>query len=490
MKRRLWYGICVVMALSVLTACGQKDTEKKVTEEQVAEIKFEDRECLETQLFSVYYPNGWKCDEGSLYNEEDCSMAVFMDGEDQQSSEKVISVWAQKEAVYSFRKDLIANGIPMEDYEEGTTEKMTIGGLEFAVSTGTNSEWFDCMYRYEPSGTSYVITVSGGKEDEAIGELLEGVVLKLQDEGNEDSPWPWDGEPFQPELEEQMIGSYTIVPEYIPFVEPQGVMEIMEHQFVKSGSQVYHLLGDTLTTYEYTDDGLAFVSSEKLEDEYEYMSADNTGMLYLSKGMYEVDGFRDGKKALRSTIEGDLVMHPSGEWGISFWVGSDTQKVTNQGGDLVPEPWILTNLNDDELRQGPFFIIDDVAITDSHIMVAGSTAGEEPDSKIIVYDYDGNQLFEFGDADIGDPDNLGCITGMGETANGFVAADANMRKIHFWAKDGTHVGSIEAEDLFGTDYPWFEDMQFLEDGSLLLLMTQKREDGSAIELMFFRLTGF
>ena len=37
---------------------------------------------------------------------------------------------------------------------------------------------------------------------------------------------------------------------------------------------------------------------------------------------------------------------------------------------------------------------------------------------------------------------------------------------------------------------WLEDMQLLDDGSLLIMLTQERDDGSANELMFFRLTGF
>ena len=39
-------------------------------------------------------------------------------------------------------------------------------------------------------------------------------------------------------------------------------------------------------------------------------------------------------------------------------------------------------------------MIDDVQITNSHIMVAGSMAVEDEGTKIVVYDYDGNQLFE------------------------------------------------------------------------------------------------
>ncbi|RGY78859.1 hypothetical protein DXA18_14320 [Dorea sp. AM58-8] len=46
------------------------------------------------------------------------------------------------------------------------------------------------------------------------------------------------------------------------------------------------------------------------------------------------------------------------------------------------------------------------------------------------------------------------------------------------------------EDEGNKDAPWLEDMQLLDDGSLLILLTQKRNDESANELMFFRLTGF
>ena len=79
---------------------------------------------------------------------------------------------------------------------------------------------------------------------------------------------------------------------------------------------------------------------------------------------------------------------------------------------------------------------------------------------------------------------------MAETENGFVAIDGNMRGIQFWDKEGIHVGAIRAKDIFGTDYPWLEDMQLLDDGSILILATQKRADESASELMLFRLTGF
>ena len=53
----------------------------------------------------------------------------------------------------------------------------------------------------------------------------------------------------------------------------------------------------------------------------------------------------------------------------------------DQGGNLTAEPWILTGLNKDDERKGPFSMIDDVQITDSHIMVAGSMAVEDEGTK-------------------------------------------------------------------------------------------------------------
>ena len=465
-------------------------TETAVQTETESDQDFQGRESLKLGLFTVYYPEEWKYDKERMQEDDDYSYVRFFDGETADDSGNSIYIEATKEDAYKYRKGLIAFGVDLKEYAEGKAETVSIGNAEYAVMPENDSGRCTYMYRHEQSGTSYDIRVEGEAASDSVKELLEGIVMELKDEGNEDAPWPWEGEPVEPVLTEQMVGFYTIVPEYIPFKEAQGVMQIMDHQFVKHDDQVYHLLENKLDTYKYSESGLEFVSSMELERDCEYLSGDNSGMLYLSPGIQDVIGVKDGKKVLQTTIDGDLNMHPSGEWGISFWVNSDTQKISNQGGNLTAEPWILTGLNNAAERKGEFSMIDDIQITDSHIMVAGSMAAEDEGTKIIVYDYEGNQLLKLGGADISSPDRLGSITGMAETENGFVAADGNMRAIQFWAKDGTHIGAISTEDIFGVDYPWLEDMQLLDDGSLLILLTQKRNDESANELMFFRLTGF
>ena len=88
------------------------------------------------------------------------------------------------------------------------------------------------------------------------------------------------------------------------------------------------------------------------------------------------------------------------------------------------------------------------------------------------------------------PDNLGSVTYVAETANGFLALDGNMREIVLWTKDGTYIGTADDGDLFGTNYPWFAHGTQLSDGSILVLMTEERPDRSAMEVLVYQLKGF
>ena len=49
---------------------------------------------------------------------------------------------------------------------------------------------------------------------------------------------------------------------------------------------------------------------------------------------------------------------------------------------------------------------------------------------------------------------------------------------------------LGGDDIFGVSYPWLEDMQLLDDGSLLIMVTQERDDGSANEFNVFLLPAF
>lgn len=440
---------------------------------------------LESNLFKVDYSGDWEYEEDYFYNNDGYCEATFFIGEGTYDNTTSVMIRAEEEHSSYFRKDLLARSIALEDYAEGNVEKAKIGEIEYTVSHAGNLAY---MYRDEPSGISITMVCKGDVEIPAVQELLNGISYTLTDEGNVDAPYPWEGTPFEPTLNSQMVGTYTIVPEFIPFKESFTTWNTMCYRFEKVGNAV-HVLQDTkLHTYDDSDGSLTYVSTMALDQDTEFISADQNGMMYLSPGIGKIYGVKDGQKAFQSEVKGDLYIHPSGEWGITSWVNSDTQKVTNQDGVLTAEPWILTGLNDDAVRQGIFKSIHEVAITDEHIMVAGNLV--ESGAKVAVYDYDGNLLVTMGGTEISEPDCIGHVTGLVETANGYMAADGNMRDFYFWTKEGTLIGAVSVTDLFGTYYPWIEDIQLLDDGSILVALTEERADKSCNELLFFKLTGF
>lgn len=483
MKKILLCMTYILIVMLSLTACGK---EEKKTENK--EGLFPDREKISTKLLDVYHKEDWKCDTENLSDEDSYVLVAMFMGEDIENAQTTVKIVAEQEDASAFRKDLLANDITLEAYADGSALTASVGNTKYALAESDYGATY--MYRHPESGISYNVSVDGDTESQQVKELLEGIILPMKDTGNVDAPWPWDGTPFEPKLNEQMVGKFTIVPEHIKFEESKVVNDIMAHKFVKSDDKLYWLNKTVLTTYDFTDSGLVYNTELQLEDDYEYMSTDKTGMLYLSQGIFNVIGVKDNKKALETEITGDLVMHESGNWGISFWVNADTQEISKKGSALTSKPWILTGLNDDAKRKGMFSMLQEVAITENNILVAGSTAEEDQSTKIAIYNHKGKKVSELGGKSIEDPDMLGSITGMVETKNGFVAADGNMRKFQFWNKKGKHIGTIEAEEIFGTSYPWIEDMQLLEDGSILVALTQERDDKSADELLFFKLTGF
>lgn len=85
---------------------------------------------------------------------------------------------------------------------------------------------------------------------------------------------------------------------------------------------------------------------------------------------------------------------------------------------------------------------------------------------------------------------LGSISFATSTPNGFLALDGNMREVVLWSTDGTWLGAVSDGDLFGTGYPWIAAADVDEDGSILVVMSDTREDESADEVLVFKLSGF
>lgn len=113
---------------------------------------------------------------------------------------------------------------------------------------------------------TYKVIISG-EENDSVRNVFNNLELKLEDTGNVEAPYPWDGTPFTPAPQSIAVGDYTVTPEYIPFSVSQNGFEIMRHQFAISGDRMYHQLNNTLETYEYTGSTLNLLSSDTMDEQ-------------------------------------------------------------------------------------------------------------------------------------------------------------------------------------------------------------------------------
>lgn len=198
---------------------------------------------------------------------------------------------------------------------------------------------------------------------------------------------------------------------------------------------------------------------------------------------------KDGAVIEDNSVSGYLVMHPGGEWGISFWVNAEPMLVRASGGVLTAEPWVLSNLSDAAKRQGRFSAISCVSITDTRIYVAGTDAEKGDAQRVAVYDLDGKELFTFGAEDWSADDAYSSVTGVVETPSGILVQDGYYHAFKLFSQQGEFLGEIEGDKLLGTDYPWLSSM-IITDGGVLVAAAQSREDESGDELLLFKVSGF
>jgi len=448
-------------------------------------------EVYENNIVKIVCPADW------IYNEERSNVKETFGnfrfdyfGEDEDKPLYNVFVYACEEQVSKYRKPFIEAGFDLKDLADGKLDGMDVNGTTFYKSRpGT------LRYRNETTGTNYVISFDHKDEDisgSPFIEFINGVTIDTAAGGMAPIPWPWEGARWEPDLKPQMVGSFTLSAEFLPTEEPYVVNSAMKTSFTVVKDLIYLVLDETFSAYRIEGGGLTLENSVELDAGFEKIRSDSTGRLYMSPSSATAtkvsvyDGF---EKILATEAKRDLEMHKSGKWGITYWVNSDPLKVTVDGDIFKSEPWIYKNMNKtDGTREAKIDSIRDLRITDSYILVSGGHA-EEKEQVVVVYDHNDNEKFEL-EWTMPDRSGLGSITGMVETKNGFLATDGNMRQIVLWNKDGAYMGMIKINDLIGASYCWPEDLYQMDDGSIILAITQERQDKSADELLFFRLTGF
>ena len=77
---------------------------------------------------------------------------------------------------------------------------------------------------------------------------------------------------------------------------------------------------------------------------------------------------------------------------------------------------------------------------------------------------------------------------MVETPSGILVQDGNYRAFKLFSGQGEFLGTVEGDELLGTDNPWLSSM-IPTDKGVLVAAAQSREDESGDELLIFKLSG-
>lgn len=290
---------------------------------------------------------------------------------------------------------------------------------------------------------------------------------------------PSEGTAFSGIDNNMMVGSYTINSEWVPFKDSYIVDSIFGASVVNIGDTYFIMADKKLKQYGLDDGTLVFEKDIELDGDYEVICKDDKDILYVSGFMRDFVAFEDGKQIFSHSGIDKAAIHPSGKWGISWFTGPEVKKFTLGDGTIQTEDWKFEELDS----------VSSISIGQKHIFVSGRSV-ENQQHAIFIYDLNGKFSLKLGDAEFGEQDSLGSVTRVVETKNGFMALDGNMREICLWKLDGTFIGKMNVKKLFETSYPWISSAEQMPDGSIIIGLTQEREDKSGKEFLVYRLTGF
>ena len=487
MKKLIALLLVLIMVLSV-AACGGKEApqaEAPATEpptEAPTEAPTEPEIPLtihENTFFTVGYneEEGWSLSEDdiSIYDDGGSAELKILDVNENSLAE--VFIYAMTKNAFTFRESMATHNIDMQAYVNGQVETVEIGGMAMLEAPrGENGRFF--FGRDEASGMyCYISTYE--YNDPRVVDLIQNITFTPVATDNIDPPWPWEGEPFSAGTATVEAAGYSVTAEFLPMSEQQITYDTMNHTVEILGDKVYILteMEKKMRQYTMAEGTLTLDKVIELDTEYTAVESAN-GELVLSRAPGVPVIFHDGESVTKS-YDGTakLMLAPDGTWGISsISSGEKAEKITFTEEGMTKESFPFN-----EVKQVRYFNIDD-----KYIYVAGIPV-DSNDHTVFVYNHKGELQMTLG----AEPDGkfkLGSITYVARSANGFVGVDANFRDLVLWAKDGTWLGSIDGNELFGTSYPWIMNADVMDDGSLLVIMSEERADHSAIEILTYKVS--
>lgn len=313
--------------------------------------------------------------------------------------------------------------------------------------------------------------------------------------------------PLAPTPAAQTVGGAQITAELCPFPEPMvddGLMDVVRSIAV-SGSDLY--LADAkeqVRVYSLPASGACKLTPKAsvgtngvlaLDPKVKMVSADATGRVFASSGVFGGTMLKDGKPLYKceSRPLGYVQLHRSGKYGVGSFANADVSKVDFTDTGCKSAPWVFTGMSQ-PTRKGPFTNVNSIGFADDFILVGGVIPKETDKSEpriVAIMTADGKEKMRIGSTKDGFPeDRHGWIHGSTSCKTGFCVLDSNFKKVTLWKKDGTYVGKLDLPKLTGVSNVWGAALEVDAKGNTYLAVAGQREGGSkAYEGLIFKLTG-
>ena len=494
MKKLIALLLALMMVLS-LAACGNGDetpTTEPNTPTAPAQTKPQEStqapteaepvgELTETARWSLRYdPEIWAWEDEDALDDGDYRSRLTMIIPDPEDKEEEL-VWFRINAMEvdheNFRSNLRRDGFDQYEYiVNNAYETVAVGGLDFLLDD-SDEDYHLYFTRIVSAGVDVEIEISGDTSHQAVADVLATLNFTIEEGDNVDPPWYWEGTPYAVEPGSVVVGTYTLNSTQIPFAESIVTYETFNHNVAAVGETVYIFSSGVPYSYSYDGTTLTLLQQHDLGKTYDTVepAADGTVWCsYLGSPLINWNG-----SEILASYEGvkNVAIHPNGKWGVGWFTGSNPLKLTFADGVMTTEEVALP-----EVKSLSHVVIDE----NGYLYACGSSAS---DNKHRVFVYNENMELQATLQD-GDGGGLGSVTFATSTDNGFLLVDGNMREILLYTKDGTYIGVCKLNELCGTGYPWPCDATVTEDGSILVIMTDERQDESADELIAFKISGF
>ena len=307
--------------------------------------------------FTAAFPESWEEDEYNIYSWDNYFSAQYDLNDEDGWALSSVRIIASMEEVANYRNMLDTLLGYAKENGKDTLDEISIGGLTF-LGTEYGDYWTYAEYLARVPEASITLSIEVSSPEE-IADVLPAILASIDftfpipDPPLSDPPLPEDGVPYQPAPASVTVGDYDLQAVWLSADAPIVTRDPYDASIAVIDDTVYVLTGQTLRVYTRDGDMLSTLEPVTLNDEYSLLSASWDGTLFITDGYYQAMTLMDGT-AQEFELDGYLTMHPQGEWGLCYWASSDVKRIAFTEDGMATKSWILTDLDDDEARQGRF----------------------------------------------------------------------------------------------------------------------------------------